>query len=144
VKRRGKSPPPAGQPAGHDKPHAVQGQTETPGRLPGREGDLGARLGYRSHACRLCRTPRGGVGNRVRREMNDHRRCAFSKRAGTEFGLRPEQRGALRETAAPFACPTDGSKILAELIETGIGPNFKTTSLRLMPAGKFQICIPAY
>ena len=36
VKRRGKSPPPGGQPPGHDKPHAVQGQTETPGRLPGR------------------------------------------------------------------------------------------------------------
>src|SRR5271163_2104427 len=36
VKRRGKSPPPGGQPPGHDKPHAVQGQTGTPGRLPGR------------------------------------------------------------------------------------------------------------
>ena len=52
VKRRGKSPPPGGQPPGHDKPHAVQGQTETPGRLPGRGGNSGARLGYRSHARR--------------------------------------------------------------------------------------------
>ena len=99
VKRRGKSPPPAGQPAGHDKPHAVQGQTETPGRLPGRGGNPGARLGYRSHARR--ETPRGG--EKSRREMNDHHRRAFSKRAGTEFGLRPEQRGALRETGAPLA-----------------------------------------
>ena len=101
VKRRGKSPPPGGQPPGHDKPHAVQGQTETPGRLPGRGGNSGTRLGYRSHAC-----PAGqdtARRTRVRREMNDHRRCAFSKRAGTEFGLRPEQRGALRETGAPFA-----------------------------------------
>ncbi len=101
VKRRGKSPPPAGQPAGHDKPHAVQGQTETPGRLPGREGNLGARLGYRSHACRLDGAPRGG--EKSRREMNDHHRCAFSKRRGTEFGLRPKQRGAPRETGAPLA-----------------------------------------
>ena len=37
VKRRGKSPPPGGQPPGHDKPHAVQGQTGTPGRLSGGE-----------------------------------------------------------------------------------------------------------
>ncbi len=37
VKRRGKSPPPGGQPPGHDKPHAVQGQTGMPGCLPGRE-----------------------------------------------------------------------------------------------------------
>ncbi len=40
---------------------------------------------------------------RSRREMNDHRRGALSKRRGTEFGLCPEKRGALRETAAPFA-----------------------------------------
>jgi len=99
VKRRGKSPPPGGQPPGHDKPHAVQGQTETPGRLPGRGGNSGARLGYRSHARR--ETP--SAGEKSRRKMNDHRRCAFSKRGGTEFGLRPEQRGALRETGAPLA-----------------------------------------
>ena len=58
VKRRGKSPPPGGQPPGHDKPHAVQGQTETPGRLPGRGRKSRARLGYRSHACR--KTPPAG------------------------------------------------------------------------------------
>ncbi len=98
VKRRGKSPPPGGQPPGHDKPHAVQGQTETPGRLPGRGGNSGARLGYRSHA----RHPTPPAGE-TRSEMNDHRRGAFSKRLGTEFGLRPQQRGALRETGAPLA-----------------------------------------
>ena len=100
VKRRGKSPPPGGQSPGHDKPHAVQGQTETPGRLPGRGGNSGARLGYRSHARR--KTDAAGA-ERSAPEMNDHRRCAFSKRGGTEFGLRPEQRGALRETGAPLA-----------------------------------------
>ena len=101
VKRRGKSPPPGGQPSGHDKPHAVQGQTETPGRLPGRGGNSGARLGYRSHACPACRDAAGA--ERFAAEMNDHRRCAFSKRSGTEFGLRPEQRGAHRETGALLA-----------------------------------------
>jgi hypothetical protein len=40
---------------------------------------------------------------RSRRKMNDHRRRVLSKRAGTEFGLRPEKRGALRETGAPLA-----------------------------------------
>src|ERR1700678_657340 len=100
VKRRGKSPPPGGQPPGHDKPHAVQGQTETPGRLPGRGRKSRTRLGYRSHA-------RCGESAARREEppgkMNAHRRCAFSKRPGTEFGLRPPQRGALRETGAPLA-----------------------------------------
>src|SRR5580658_1724453 len=123
VKRRGKSPPPGGQPPGHDKPHAVQGQTETPGRLPGRGGNSGARLGYRSHARR--ETPRGG--EKSRREMNDHRRCAFSKRSGTEFGLRPEQRGALRETGAPlaFVLRTAGGRhrIFDGITEWGTQPN---------------------
>ena len=99
VKRRGKSPPPGGQPPGHDKPHAVQGQTGTPGCLPGAGRKTGARPGYRSQA----RREAPSAGEKSRREMNDRRRGAFSKRRGTEFGLCPTPRRALRETGAPFA-----------------------------------------
>ena len=98
VKRRGKSPPPGGQPPGHDKPHAVQGQTGTPGRLPGRGAIRGP-----SRVSVACASRDAARWERSRREMNDHRRGAFSKRRGTEFGLRPQQRGALRETGAPLA-----------------------------------------
>ena len=89
VKRRGKSPPPGERSPGHDKPHAVQGQTETPGRLSGRGGNSGTRLGYRSHACRKAPLARSDAAP----EMNDHRRDVLSKRPGTEFGLRPEKEG---------------------------------------------------
>ena len=49
---------------------------------------------------RIASAPLARAAIRVR-EMNDHRRCAFSKRSGTEFGLRPEQRGALRKPGRP-------------------------------------------
>ena len=45
VKRRGKSPPPGAQAPGHEKPHAVQDTTGSPGRLtPSRFG--GTASGY--------------------------------------------------------------------------------------------------
>ncbi len=100
VKRRGKSPPPGEQSPGHDKPHAVQGQTGTPGCLPGRGESRGP---SRVSVARASRDAARRESGRSRREMNDHRRGAFSKRRGTEFGLRPKQRGALRETGAPLA-----------------------------------------
>jgi hypothetical protein len=100
VKRRGKSPPPGGQLPGHDKPHAVQGQTGTPGCLPGRGAIRGP---SRVSVARASRDAARRESGRSRCEMNDHRRGAFSKRRGTEFGLRPTQRGALRETGAPLA-----------------------------------------
>ncbi len=106
VKRRGKSPPPGRQRPGHDKPHAVQGQTGTPGRLPGLRRKPGARPGYRSHARSARNAARGEAGKEGKSpgEMNDHRRGALSKRPGTEFGLQPRtKRGAPRETGAPLA-----------------------------------------
>ena len=45
VKRRGKSPPPAGQPAGQDKPHVVQDRTGNAWRLA-RSAFCGAVSGY--------------------------------------------------------------------------------------------------